>query len=117
MTLAILGTGGHSKSIFDIVKNKKKIYFFDKQKKFLRFNKKKFDVKNEKLLIKNYKNKISKIIVAIGDNKTREKKYKFLKKNKFKIATLIHPNSYRSYGSKIGEGSVLLSGSINNTDT
>jgi sugar O-acyltransferase, sialic acid O-acetyltransferase NeuD family len=117
MTLAILGTGGHAKSIFDIVKNKKKIYFFDKQKKFLKLYKKKFIVTNDKLLIKNYKNKVSKIIVAIGDNKTREKKYKFLKKNKFKLATLIHPKSYCGYGSKIGEGSVLLAGSLINTDT
>ena len=31
MTLAILGTGGHAKSIFDIVKNQKNIYFFDKE--------------------------------------------------------------------------------------
>ena len=97
MTLAILGTGGHAKSIFDIVKNKKKIFFFDKQKKFLKLYKKKF--------------------IAIGDNKTREKKYKFLKKYNFNMATLIHPKSYCGYGSKIGEGSVLLAGSLINTDT
>ena len=30
--LAILDTGGHAKSIYDIVKNKKKIYFFDQKK-------------------------------------------------------------------------------------
>ena len=116
MTLAIIGTGGHAKSIFDIVKNKKKIYFFDKQKKFLKLYKKKFIVTNDKLLLKNYK-QVSQIIVAIGDNKTREKKYKFFKKNKFKMATLIHPKSYCGYGSKIGEGSVLLAGSLINTDT
>ena len=116
MTLAIIGTGGHAKSIFDIVKNKKKIYFFDKQKKYLKLHKKKFIVTNDKLLLKNYK-KVSQIIVAIGDNKIRERKYKFLKKNKFKIATLIHPKSYCGYGSKIGEGSVLLAGSLINTDT
>ena len=33
MTLAILGSGGHAKSIYDIVKKKRKIYFFDKKKK------------------------------------------------------------------------------------
>ena len=32
MTLAIFGSGGHAKSIYDIVK-KKKVYFFDKSKK------------------------------------------------------------------------------------
>ena len=35
MTLAIWGTGGHAKSIYDIVKTKK-IYFFDKEKKNLK---------------------------------------------------------------------------------
>ena len=35
MTLAIFGAGGHAKSIFDIVKNKK-VYFFDKAKKNLK---------------------------------------------------------------------------------
>ena len=32
MTLAILGAGGHAKSIYDIIKNKKRIYFYDKKK-------------------------------------------------------------------------------------
>ena len=34
MKLAILGTGGHAKSVYDIIK--KKIYFFDKNKKLLK---------------------------------------------------------------------------------
>tara|TARA_B100000795_G_C22778556_1_gene431169 strand:- start:21 stop:647 length:627 start_codon:yes stop_codon:yes gene_type:complete len=117
MTFAILGTGGHAKSVYDIVKNKKKIYFFDKQNKFFKFNDRKFIVESEHLLIKNYRKRISKIIIAIGDNKIREKKYNLLKKNKFKFATLIHPKSYCSYGSKIGEGSVVMPGSLVNTDT
>ena len=33
MTLAILGAGGHAKSVYDIVK-RKKIYFFDEKKNF-----------------------------------------------------------------------------------
>jgi len=117
MTFAILGTGGHSKSIFDIVKSKKKIYFFDKKKKFFKIDKKKFLVKDEKLLYNTYKNKISGIIIGIGDNYIRKNKFNLLKKIKFKFATLKHPKSYFAYGSKIGEGSVAMAGSFINTDT
>jgi len=116
MTLAILGTGGHTKSIFDIVK-KKKIYFFDKFRKKFKVGNKTFDVISDEKLIKNYKNKISKVIIAIGDNKIRKNYYQILKKNKFKFTTLIHPKSYSSFGSKIGEGSVIMKGSFINTDS
>ena len=43
MTLAILGTGGQAKSVFDIVQ-KKKIYFFDNDKKEFHINTKKFKI-------------------------------------------------------------------------
>ena len=116
MTLAILCTGGHAKSIYDIVK-KKNIYFFDKKKKFFKINNKKFKVMGNLESMKNYKKKISKVIIAIGNNEIREKYYKFLKKNKFKFATLIHPKSYSSFGAKIGEGSAIMQGSFINTDS
>ena len=116
MTLAIFGTGGHAKSVYDIVKNKK-IYFFDKSKKILKINNKKFKViGNHKLLI-GYKKKISKVIVTIGNNKIRKKYYNILKRNKFKFTTLIHPKSYSSIGSKIGQGSMIMQGSFINTDS
>ena len=67
--------------------------------------------------IKKYKSKISKVIVAIGNNTVRRKYYNFLKKNKFKFTTLIHPKSYSSIGSKIGEGTMVLQGSNINTDS
>jgi sugar O-acyltransferase (sialic acid O-acetyltransferase NeuD family) len=116
MTLAILGTGGHAKSIYDIVKNKK-IYFFDKTKKKFKVGKKIFKVISNNQLIKNYKKKISKVVVAIGNNKIRKDYYTILKKEKFKFTTLIHPKSYSSIGSKIGEGSVIMQGSFINTDS
>ena len=116
MTLAILGTGGHAKSIYDIVK-KKKIFFFDKTKKKFKVGNKIFKVTDNNTSIKNYKKKISRAIVAIGDNKIRKNYYTILKKNKFKLATLIHPKSYSSFGSKIGEGTVVMQGSFINTDT
>mgnify|MGYP006168712549 CR=1 FL=1 len=56
MTLAILCAGGHAKSIYDIVKNKK-IYFFDDKKNFFKINNRKFKVIGNLESIKNYKKK------------------------------------------------------------
>ena len=116
MTLAFFGTGGHAKSVYDIVK-KKKIYFFDKNKKILQVNKKNFKVVGDHNSMILYRKKISKVIVTIGDNKTRRKYYKFLKNNKFRFAKLIHSNSYLGIGSKVGEGSMIMQGSLINTDS
>ena len=82
MTLAILGAGGHAKSIFDIIKNKR-VYFFDKSKKKFKVGNKIFNVIGSHNSIYNYKKKISKVIVAIGDNKIRKNYYLILKKKKF----------------------------------
>ena len=117
MTLAILGTGGHAKSIYDIVKTKTKIYFFDQKNKSFKVGAKKFIVKSNSSLIKIYKKKISEVIIAIGDNEIRKKKFNILKKNNFKFATLIHPKAHLSYGSKIGQGSVVMQGTLINTDS
>ena len=117
MTLGILGAGGHARSIYDIIKKKKIIYFFDKDKTLFMAGKKRFKVQNESELLNIYKKKISKIIVAIGNNKIREKKFLILKKLKYKLATLIHPKSYCAYGSNIGEGTVVMQGSLINTNS
>ena len=106
MTLAIIGTGGHAKSIYDIVKNKK-IYFFDKTKKKFKVKNRTFEVLSDIQLIKNYKKNISKAIIAIGDNRIKKKYYKLLKKNKFSFAKLIHPKSYLSFGAKLTKQRLL----------
>lgn len=116
MTLAILGAGGHAKSIFDIIKNKR-VYFFDKSKKKFKVGNKIFNVIGSHNSIYNYKKKISKVIVAIGDNKIRKNYYLTLKKKNFKFKTLIHPKSYSGFGSIIGEGSMIMQGSFINTDS
>ena len=100
MTLAIYGTGGHAKSIFNLIKAGNKTYIVKGGIKKLLENKK----------------KINELIIAIGDNTIREKNFKILKKN-FKFATLIHSKSHCAYGVKIGEGTVVMPGSLINTDT
>ena len=79
MTLAIFGTGGHAKSIYDIVK-KKKIYFFDKDQKKFKINNKIFKVIGNHHEMKKYKKNISQTVIAIGNNTIREWYYKYLKK-------------------------------------
>ena len=116
MTLAFVGTGGHAKSVYDLVK-KKKILFFDKKKKEFIVNNKVFNVISDLEISKNYKKKITKIIITIGNNKIRKKYYNFFKKEKINFATLIHPKSYSGIGSKIGKGSVVMQGCIINTDS
>ena len=115
MTLIIIGAGGHAKSIYDIIRNKKKV-FFDKNKKKFKIGKKIMSVKSDYKSLNKFK-KNYKVVIAIGNNYFRKNNYFFLKKKKFNFTTLIHPKSYQAYGSKIGEGSVLMQGSLVNTDT
>ena len=117
MTLAILGAGGHAKSVYDIVKKSKKIYFFDEKKTSFKISNKKFVVWKSTDLIKKYKKKISEVIIAIGNNQDRKKNFKLIKKNRLDFATLIHSKSYLGYGVKIGQGTVILQGSLVNTDS
>ena len=115
MKLAFLGTGGHAKSVYDIVK-KKNILFFDKEKKIFKINNEVFKVISDLELIKKYKKRKIKVVITIGNNEIRKKYYNVLKKNNFSFSTLVHSKSYSSIGSKIGEGSVVLQGCIINTD-
>ena len=116
MSLAIYGTGGHAKSIYNIIRNKNKIIFFDENHKYFKVGNKTFIVKGGiKKLLEN-KKKISEVIIAIGNNKVREKNYKILNKI-FKFATLIHTKSHCAYGVKIGDGTVVMPGSLINTDS
>ena len=117
MTLAILGTGGHARSIYDIVKNNKKIFFFDKKMNLFNVGNKKFKVKCESELLNSRIKEISKVIIAIGNNKIRKNKFTKLKKLNYKIATLIHLKSHCGYGSKVDEGTVMMQGSLINTNS
>ena len=91
MTIAILGAGGHAKSIYDILK-KKKIYFFDRTKKIFRVGNRSFKVSGSDEIFKTYKKKISKVIVAIGDNNIRKNYYKILKKKNLNFKLLFIQN-------------------------
>ena len=76
MVLAIYGTGGHAKSIYNLVKRNKKFIFL-MRKKFFKVANKKFIVRGGIKKLLNYKTRITKVIVAIGDNKKRKKTMTF----------------------------------------
>ena len=116
MSLAIYGTGGHAKSIYNIIRNKNKIIFFDENNKYFKVGNKTFIVKGGIKKLLDNKKRISEVIIAIGNNKVREKNYKALNKI-FKFATLIHTKSHCAYGVKIGDGTVVMPGSLINTDS
>lgn len=116
MTLIIFGAGGHAKSIYDIIK-KKKIIFFDEKKKFFKVGNKTFKVKSNHHSFKLHEKKKYNVIIAIGNNKIRKLYYELFKKKKFKFTTLFHPKSYFAFGSSMGEGSVAMQGSFVNTDS
>ena len=106
--LAIFGEGGHSIVLKDcaILNKWKKIDFYNDI-----FSEK--SIGNLELLI-NKINEYDGIIIAIGDNLIRKKKYELIKKNDGKIATLIHPTAIISPEATIAEGTVVCAGSIVN---
>ena len=117
--IIIFGRGGHAKVVLECIKLLKKY-------KILGFvgDKTNFSLKKQiKYLgkIDNLKNIIKKNglknlygIIAIGDNSIRKTiSFKVKKINKkFKWANIIHPSSIISPTSKMGEGNVILAGSI-----
>lgn len=104
--LLIVGDGGHGKVVLDAAQESKK---YNKIAFLVNYN-----PSNKVSGIEYYnENKISykelmidfpKIIVAIGDNKTRLKKSIKLKQAGFNLETIIHPNAYVSKYATIEEG-------------
>ena len=99
-----------------LLKEKKFIFLINQKKKFQVSNKTLKVIGDHEQMIA-YKKKISKVIVAIGNNEIREKYYKLFKKNEFKFCKQFHPSSYSSIGTQIGDGTVLMAGSFINTDS
>lgn len=58
--------------------------------------------------------KFSAVIIAIGDNRIRLEKSKYLLSKGFGLATLVHPLSVVSKYSELGGGTVVMAGAIVN---
>jgi acetyltransferase EpsM len=108
--MIIIGGGGHSKVIIDIINSQRQINynvigFYDDETSSLR----NIPYLGKINKIKNCKNYIN-YVIAIGDNAIRRRIYK--KYNKLHYISLIHPTSIVSQNAIIGEGTVICAGAI-----
>lgn len=116
--IAILGGSGHGKVVADIaiLNDCQTIDFFDDA-----FEQKKkngsFKIVGDFKVLANNINKYDGIIVAIGDNKIRERKFDLLVDLGANLITLIHPSAVISPSVTIGEGSVVMANVVINADS
>ena len=123
MKIIIIGTGGHSKVIVDIIQNEQKYEIAGFIDNNLPKGHKVFDyeVLGKEQEINNLINKYKIFggIIAIGDNFIRsnvEKKIRLLC-NEFKFINCIHPNSNIAFNVVMGEGNVVMAGATINTSS
>ncbi|PEL07034.1 acetyltransferase [Bacillus sp. AFS017336] len=115
MNIIILGNGGHSRVVQDILSTNnvyKITAILDGKYK---------DEKHEKGIfygpfasIKNYLDKDVKFIIAIGDNKIRKSIVSTFDIKKEQFLTIIHPTAVVSHSSKIGYGTVVMPNAVIN---
>ncbi|WP_234958792.1 acetyltransferase [Sporanaerobacter sp. PP17-6a] len=116
--IMILGAGGHGKVVAEIAKLMNKwdeIVFLDDNKSLHEVNSYKVIGTLSDYLI--YKDRYQYAFVAIGDNKLRLKLIKNMMKNGISIPILRHPFTSISDNCKIGQGTVIMAGSIINTNS
>ncbi|MGX7092022.1 acetyltransferase [Hutsoniella sourekii] len=119
-SLYIIGAGGHGKVVAEAAQLMNKwsqIYFLDDREELWGtiINDCKVIGSLEDVLKKEIVD--SEWIVAIGDNRTREKIQSKLEKAGCQIATIIHPSAIISKYSLIGEGTVVIAGAVVNAST
>ncbi len=110
--LFVIGAGGHGKVVADIAKKVgyTQIAFLDDNFEMNLCTDCKV-VGGTKEALK-YKN--SDFIVAVGNEKIREKIQNHLENNGLNVVTLIHPNSVVAENAEIGIGTVVMAGAVVN---
>lgn len=114
----VIGSGGHSKVIIDILKrNNQKIYGIISDDPLIKKNlTNKLNFLGKLKFLFNLKDKNSyNIYIGIGKSDIRKKIYFELKKFNFNFPPLICPTAILSNDCKIGKGSFINSGCILNT--
>ncbi|MCS0788038.1 acetyltransferase [Cytobacillus firmus] len=117
MKLAIIGQGGHSKVIEDLISlnhNHKIVAYLDDKYEELHMKQETFygPILSANTLIDLLGE--LKFVIAIGNNKVRRLISESLHLSKEKYATLIHPAAIISQRAKIEHGTVIMAGSIIN---
>lgn len=117
--ITIIGAGGHSKVIRDIILASQKykiIAILDDKYK---------NVTNDKLTIKGpieyaknlFENHNSEFVIAVGDNKVRKEIVKLLNIPDSSYSTLVHPTAFISPSVKLGFGVVVMPQALINADS
>lgn len=110
-----MGCGGHGRVVADIaIKSQKydEIFFLDDNPEFQSWQG--IYVKGD-CQFSEFQS-TDELVVAIGDNKTREELQENYKKKNIKITSLIHPNAIIGTDVSIGMGSVVMAGVVINSD-
>ncbi|WP_026694375.1 acetyltransferase [Peribacillus kribbensis] len=119
MKVVIIGNGGHSKVISDVIRSSENInligYLDDKYRKLEKKSSYLFGPISEAVNILEM-DKECKFIIGIGENKTRQLIFEKLKLELNFYATLIHPSAIISTSATIGSGTVILPGAIVNAE-
>lgn len=117
-TLLIIGAGGHGKVVAEAaeLENKyDKIAFLDDNNKLDSIYN--FPMMGKVINYKNLKDKYKYAFVAIGNNEVRIRILDDILKEGFIVPIIIHPKATVSNYSKIGLGTIVLSGAIVNVNS
>jgi len=116
-TIILIGAGGHCTSCIDVIEMQQKfkiIGLIDNNKKKLSMNYKIIGGDKE---LKKISKKTKYALITIGhikNSKIRENLFKKVLNHGFKFPTIISPLSYVSKHASIGEGTIVMHGSIIN---
>lgn len=113
--LAILGASGHGKVVADSAEcaGWKEIDFYDDAWPKVEFNGVWRVVGNTDALLNNLA-KYDGVVIAIGHNSTRLKKYKELVSHGATLVNIIHPGAQLSQYIELGVGNVVMAGAVIN---
>ncbi|XME04337.1 acetyltransferase [Lachnospiraceae bacterium C1.1] len=108
MSIAIIGCGGHARSIADTIlhNNEEKLCFFDDAAEENEFIFKKYPVYKMDELNDDF----DEYFIAIGDNIRRKELYEEGIIDLTRAKTVIHKDSYQGVNSEVLSGSAILSG-------
>lgn len=116
--LAILGASGHGKVVAEIALECgwSEVVFFDDAWPELTLNGC-FDVVGNTAALAEQIRNFDGIHVAIGSNRVRLEKLEFFRSRGATLPALVHPRSVISKSASLGDGTVVMSGSVVNADT
>ncbi len=116
--LAILGASGHGKVVADIAESTTKydeIVFFDVDDTKENFP---YEILHQDKLHSDTRFKDNyEFIIAIGDNKLRQRLTEDLIAENYQIATIIHPTAVIGDRVKVGVGSIVVANAVINCDS